>query len=121
MPGERGRRGLFALDPASGKDLWYKRSPSVGCHWQSGIPCFNAQSAAPSAVPGVIFAGTMDGHERAYASADGNVLWDFDAAGRTYRTINGVSDQTGGAPNASSCAIPHGQVVLVFGDLSSDG
>src|SRR5260370_19330081 len=92
---ENGRPGLFALDPASGKDLWYKRSPSVGCHWQSGIPCFNAQSASPSAVPRVIFARTMDGHERAYASARGNVPCYFDAASRTYRTINTATDRTG--------------------------
>jgi polyvinyl alcohol dehydrogenase (cytochrome) len=118
---ENGRPGLFALDPASGKDLWYKRSPSVGCHWQSGIPCFNAQSAAPSAVPGVIFAGTMDGHERAYASADGNVLWDFDTAGRTYRTINGVSDQTGGPIDVSSGTIADGMLFLISGYLGIAG
>src|SRR5260370_5599330 len=119
--GENGRPGLFALDPTTGQDLLYTPSPSVGCHWQSGIPCFNAQSAAPSAVPGVIFAGTMDGHERAYASADGNVLSDSDAAGRTYRTINGVSDQTGGPVYRNSGANPDGQVVLISGSLQLAG
>ena len=61
---ETGRPGLFALDPSTGKDLWY-------------APSFEALSAAPSAIPGVIFAGSTDGHERAYAAADGRVLWDF--------------------------------------------
>jgi polyvinyl alcohol dehydrogenase (cytochrome) len=112
---ENGRPGLFALDPTTGKDLWYQPSPRVGCHWQSGIPCFDAQSAAPSAVPGVIFAGTTDGHERAYASADGNVLWDFDTVGRTYRTINGVSDQTGGPIDVSSGTIADGMLFLTSG------
>jgi len=68
---ETGRPGLFALDPATGKDLWY-------------APSFAAQSAAPSVIPGVIFAGSTDGHERAYAAADGRVLWDFD----THQTID---------------------------------
>jgi polyvinyl alcohol dehydrogenase (cytochrome) len=121
LTAEDGRPGLFALDPTTGKDLWYKPSPRVGCHWHSGIPCFNAQSAAPSAVPGVIFAGTTDGYERAYASADGNVLWDFDTAGRTYRTINGVSDQTGGRIDVSSGTIADGMLFLISGYLGNAG
>jgi polyvinyl alcohol dehydrogenase (cytochrome) len=118
---ENGRPGLFALDPTTGKDLWYKPSPRVGCHWHSGIPCFNAQSAAPSAAPGVIFAGTTDGHERAYASADGNVLWDFDTAGATYRAINGVADQTGGPIDVSSGTIADGMLFLISGYLGTAG
>lgn len=118
---ENGRPGLFALDPATGKDLWYQPSPRIGCHWQSGTPCFNAQSAAPSAVPGVIFAGTMDGHERAYASADGNVLWDFDTAAQTYRTINGVREQTGGPIDVSSGTIADGMLFLISGYLGNAG
>jgi polyvinyl alcohol dehydrogenase (cytochrome) len=118
---ENGRPGLFALDPTTGKDLWYMPSPRIGCHWQSGIPCFNAQSAAPSAVPGVIFAGTTDGHERAYASADGKVLWDFDTAGQTYRTINGVSDQAGGPIDVSSGTIADGMLFLISGYLGVAG
>jgi len=118
---ENGRPGLFALDPTTGKDLWYKPSPRRGCQWQSGIPCFNAQSAAPSAIPGVVFAGSMDGHERAYASADGTVLWDFDTAGRTYRTINGVNDQTGGPIDVSSGTLADGMLFLISGYLGVAG
>jgi polyvinyl alcohol dehydrogenase (cytochrome) len=121
LTAENGRPGLFALDPTTGKDLWYTPSPRVGCHWPGAIPCFNAQSAAPSAVPGVIFAGTMDGHERAYASADGKVLWDFDTAGRTYRTINGVSGQTGGPIDVSSGTIADGMLFLISGYLGIAG
>jgi polyvinyl alcohol dehydrogenase (cytochrome) len=77
---ENGRPGLFALDPATGKDIWYVPSPKVACSWSRGTPCFNAQSAAPFAIPGVIFAGTTDGHARAYAAVDGRILWDFDTA-----------------------------------------
>jgi polyvinyl alcohol dehydrogenase (cytochrome) len=121
LTAENGRPGLFALDPTTGKDLWYQPSPRVGCHWHSGVACFNAQSAAPSAVPGVIFAGTTDGHERAYASADGNMLWDFDTAGRTYRTISGVSDQTGGPIDVSSGTVADGMLFLISGYLGIAG
>jgi polyvinyl alcohol dehydrogenase (cytochrome) len=99
-----GRPGLFALDPATGKDIWYAPAPKVPCKWTSGTPCFNAQSAAPFAVPGAVFAGTTDGHERAYAAADGRVLWDFDT-GRA----------SGGAIDVSSGSLANGMLFVISG------
>ena len=52
-----GRPGLFALNPATGKDIWYAPTPKVPCSWTSGAPCFNAQSAAPFAIPGADLRG----------------------------------------------------------------
>jgi polyvinyl alcohol dehydrogenase (cytochrome) len=98
---ENGRPGLFALDPATGKDIWYVPSPKAPCSWTNGAPCFNAQSAAPFAIPGVIFAGTTDGHERAYAAADGRILWDFDT--------------THGAIDVSSGSLANGVLYLISG------
>jgi polyvinyl alcohol dehydrogenase (cytochrome) len=112
---ENGRPGLFALDPATGKDIWYAPSPKVGCGWTGSAPCFNAQSAAPFAMPGVIFAGTTDGHERAYAAADGHILWDFDTARGTYRTINGIDNQAGGSIDVSSGSLANGMLYLISG------
>ena len=99
-----GRPGLFALNPATGKDIWYTPAPKVPCGWTSGAPCFNAQSAAPFVVPGAVFAGTTDGHERAYAAADGRVLWDFDT-GRS----------SGGAIDVSSGSLANGMLFLISG------
>ncbi|MBV9082820.1 MAG: PQQ-binding-like beta-propeller repeat protein [Acidobacteriaceae bacterium] len=112
---ETGRSGLFALNPATGKDIWYTPSPKVTCAWASGAPCFNAQSAAPFAVPGVIFAGTTDGHERAYAASDGHILWDFDTAQRTYRTINGIAEQPGGPIDVTSGSLAGGMLYVISG------
>jgi polyvinyl alcohol dehydrogenase (cytochrome) len=110
-----GRSGLFALDPASGKDIWYVPSPKVGCGWAGSAPCFNAQSAAPFATPGVIFAGTTDGHERGYDAANGRILWDFDTARETYRTINGVDGQVGGSIDVTSGSLANGMLYLISG------
>ncbi len=99
-----GRPGLFALNPATGKDIWYAPTPKVPCSWTSGAPCFNAQSAAPLVIPGAVFAGTTDGHERAYAAADGRVLWDFDT-GRA----------SGGAIDVSSGSLVNGMLFLISG------
>ena len=47
--------------------------------------CSPAQSAAVSAIPGVAFSGAVDGHMRAYSTADGTILWDVDTV-QTYET-----------------------------------
>ena len=56
--------------------------------------CSPAQSAAVTAIPGVVFSGSMDGHLRAYSAEDGKVLWDFDTA-RAYQAVNGVAGHGG--------------------------
>jgi hypothetical protein len=104
-----------ALDPATGKDIWYAPSPKVACSWSASAPCFNAQSAAPFAIPGVVLAGTMDGHERAYAATDGRILWDFDTARGTYQTINGVAGQAGGSIDVSSGSLASGMLYVISG------
>ena len=45
-------------------------------------------------VPGVVFAGALDGRVRAYSTIDGKVLWDFDTA-RPFATVNGVPAEGG--------------------------
>ena len=57
--------GLFALDPASGQIVW--TTPHPGCGDRPG--CSPAQSAAVTAIPGIVFSGGIDGHLRAYAAA----------------------------------------------------
>ena len=57
--------------------------------------CLTANSAAPSVSDAVIFAGDLNGTLRAYATADGRVLWEYDTA-REFETTNGVS-ATGGS------------------------
>jgi polyvinyl alcohol dehydrogenase (cytochrome) len=42
-----------------------------------------------------VFAGAFDGHERAYATKDGQLLWDFDT-GRSFDAANG-GQATGGS------------------------
>ena len=56
--------------------------------------CSPAQPGAVTAIPGVAFAGSMDGHVRAFAPKSGKVVWDFDTV-RSYDTVNGVPGQGG--------------------------
>ena len=51
--------------------------------------CDPGISAAVTAIPGVVFAGHMDGSLRAYGSETGEVLWETDTD-RAYETISGA-------------------------------
>ena len=82
--------GLFAFSLATGKLVWHAEAPVCTDRPQ----CSPAQSAAVTAIPGVVFSGSVDGHLRAYASADGRILWDFDTM-RDYQTVNGVPGKGG--------------------------
>ena len=83
--------GVFALDLMTGEVVWSTPTPDV-C---GDTPrCLRANSAQPTAIPGVVFAGGLDGHIRAYAADDGHIVWDYDTA-REYETVNGVPARGG--------------------------
>ncbi|MDO9713355.1 outer membrane protein assembly factor BamB family protein [Paracraurococcus lichenis] len=82
--------GLHALDLAAGDVVWHTSHP--GCHAAPG--CSPAQSAAVTAIPGVVFSGGLDGHLRAYSAADGSIIWDVDTKAE-YQTVNGVMARGG--------------------------
>jgi len=77
--------GLYALSQATGEIIWH--TPHPGCQDKPG--CSPAQSAAVTAIPGVVFSGGLDGHLRAYASTTGEIVWDVDTA-HDYTTVNGA-------------------------------
>jgi polyvinyl alcohol dehydrogenase (cytochrome) len=81
--------GLFALKLESGDVVWH--TPPPAC---TRPGCSPAQSAAVTAIPGVVFSGGVDGHLRAYSSEDGTIIWDMDTM-REYVTVNGVKAQGG--------------------------
>ncbi len=96
--------GLAAVDLASGAVRW--TAPPVSCGARS--PCSPAQAAAATAIPGVVFSGSADGHLRAYASDDGAIIWDYDTV-REYATVNGVPAR-GGSLNNAGAAVVDGMV-----------
>jgi polyvinyl alcohol dehydrogenase (cytochrome) len=101
--------GLFALDPATGRVVWH--TPHPGCGDRPG--CSPAQSAAVTAIPGVVFSGGLDGHLRAYASRTGEIIWDVDTA-HSYDTANGVV-ATGGALDGPGPVVAGGTVFVNSG------
>jgi polyvinyl alcohol dehydrogenase (cytochrome) len=84
------RRWTLRARPSSGQIVW--TTPHPGCGNQPG--CSPAQSAAVTAIPGIVFSGGIDGHLRAYAADKGAIVWDVDTA-QPYKTVNGVTGNGG--------------------------
>jgi polyvinyl alcohol dehydrogenase (cytochrome) len=101
--------GLTALRVAEGTKAWYAAPPT--CASRPG--CSPAQSAALTAIPGVVFSGSMDGHMRAFAAEDGKILWDFDTR-RDFSTVNGVAAK-GGAIDGPGPVIVNGMLFMNSG------
>ena len=95
-----------ALRIANGEKVWHTPAPKLTCTGPRG--CSGAQSAAISAIPGIVFSGSIDGHFRAYSSKDGTIVWDFDTS-REFETVNKVK-ATGGSIDAAGPAIAGGMV-----------
>jgi polyvinyl alcohol dehydrogenase (cytochrome) len=93
--------GLWALKLATGEVVWH--TPHPGC---TRPGCSPAQSAAVTAIPGVVFSGGVDGHLRAYSARDGAIIWDVDTE-REYLTVNGVK-ASGGSLDESGPVIVGG-------------
>jgi polyvinyl alcohol dehydrogenase (cytochrome) len=87
--------GIHAYRLATGEKVW--SVPPVGCNGRPN--CSPAQSAAISAIPGVVFSGSVDSHLRAYSTKDGKVLWDHNAA-QEYKTVNGLKASGGSFDSA---------------------
>jgi polyvinyl alcohol dehydrogenase (cytochrome) len=100
--------GLWALDLATGRVVWH--TPHPGC---AKPGCSPAQSAAVTAIPGVIFSGGVDGHLRAYSAADGRIIWDYDTE-RDYATVNGVK-ASGGSLDESGAVVVGGMLYVNSG------
>jgi len=102
--------GLTALNVLDGAKVWV--TPGTPCA-PPRPGCSPAQPAAVSAIPGVVFSGAMDGHLRAFSSADGKLLWDVDTA-KTYTTVNGVPG-TGGSLDGAGPVVAAGMVFVNSG------
>jgi polyvinyl alcohol dehydrogenase (cytochrome) len=102
--------GLHAVDAANGKVLWKALADNV-CGDRKN--CDPGISSAISAVPGMVFAGHLDGRFRAYDGRNGKVLWSFDTT-KEVKTITGEMAH-GGSMSGPGAAISNGHVVVNSG------
>ena len=107
--GTHAAAGVYALDPKTGQVLWYAASPP--CQGQKD--CIAVNSAAPAVIPGLVFAGGLDGHIRAYRSDSGTIVWDYNTA-VPFQTTNGVAGE-GGAIDGPAPVISRGMLFVNSG------
>jgi polyvinyl alcohol dehydrogenase (cytochrome) len=103
--------GLTALRIATGEKSWF--TPPIVCRPDAKPGCSPAQSQAVTAIPGVVFSGSLDGHLRAYSAEEGKILWDFDTV-REYQTVNGVR-ASGGSLNGPGAVVAGGMLFVNSG------
>jgi polyvinyl alcohol dehydrogenase (cytochrome) len=113
-----GPGALVALDLATGTVRWRTPTPQAPCAW-GAARCSHALIAAVSAMPGIVFAGAMDGWIRAYDVRDGRIVWEFDTA-QTFDAVNGAK-ATGGAIDYGGQAIAHGMLLVNSGSMRQPG
>jgi polyvinyl alcohol dehydrogenase (cytochrome) len=102
--------GLRAIDLKTGKIIWSALPSACG---DGRTDCSPAQSAAVTAIPGVVFSGSVDGHLRAYSTSTGKVLWDVDTE-REFPTVNGKAAR-GGSIDVAGPAVVNGMLFVNSG------
>lgn len=102
-------KGVYALDATSGEQIWnYSQAGGV--------------NSSPVVLDGVVYIGTGTGHVLALKSGNGEKLWDFKTAARTYKDGYTSSDGV-----LSSPAVVDGRVFVdsqlyyVYALNASDG
>ncbi len=108
----KGPGGLTAIRVANGEKAWFTPAPKPICAWGTRN-CTAAQSQAVTAIPGVVFSGSQDGHLRAFSAADGRVIWDVDTA-QPVITVNGVP-AIGGSLDVGGATVAGGMVYVNSG------
>jgi polyvinyl alcohol dehydrogenase (cytochrome) len=102
--------GLTALDVLTGAKVWF--APSTPCT-PARAGCSPAQPGAVTVIPGAVISGSMDGHLRAFSTADGSKLWDVDTQ-HSYTTLNGVEAQ-GGSLDGVGAVVVDGMLYINSG------
>ena len=108
-----GPGGLHAVRLETGARVWYappKQPPLCA----GASVCSTAQSAALTAIPGVVFSGSADGGIRAYSTKDGTVIWEFDT-NQSFETVNGVK-ANGGSIDGPGPIIVDGMLYVTSGN-----
>ena len=91
---------LTALDMKIGAKRWQTSAPTPACTW--GAQCPHAEAQAVTVIPGIAFSGSMDGHLRAYSSADGKASSGTTTPRGTFGTVNGVKASGGSKDEVGS-------------------
>ncbi|MBS0580695.1 MAG: PQQ-binding-like beta-propeller repeat protein [Proteobacteria bacterium] len=102
------RDGLYALDAWSGRLAWSAAAQDYCTRAHCG-----GNPAAALAIPGVVFAGAVDGMLRAFDSHSGHMLWEYDTSAEV-TTVSGERAH-GGTISGSGLMVAEGTVYVNSG------
>lgn len=113
-----GTGALAAVNVKNGRVIWRTPAPPRPCVW-GNKRCAQAQVGAVTAIPGVAFAGSLDGRVRAYSSASGRILWEFDTSD-SFAAVNGAT-ATGGGIDYGGQTVANGMLFVHSGSGRQPG
>jgi polyvinyl alcohol dehydrogenase (cytochrome) len=101
--------GMHALDIRGGAPLWQTPNDGRLCHGRPS--CNGGLQSAPTATPGLIMIGSLDGWLRIYSAATGEVLWRYDTT-QPVRTVSGGTTR-GGSMGGGAGPIAYHRLLIV--------
>jgi len=104
---------VAAVQLATGEKRWFTPVEAPSGSGPRG------ETAALTAIPGVIFSGSWEGVVRAFSSDDGHLLWEYDTM-RDFQTVNGVKAK-GGSMAAPGPTVVDGMVFVGSGYTFTTG
>jgi polyvinyl alcohol dehydrogenase (cytochrome) len=113
----RSAGGMRAVNVDTGAVVWSKDAEARLCGTERG--CSQAQGAAVTAIPGIVFSVSMDGGIRAHAADDGTTVWQFNT-NQEFQTVNGVKAK-GGAIDGPGVVVSNGMMYVNSGYVSLIG
>ena len=108
--------GLTALRIADGSKVWHASARRVRT---SARRLQSFAAGCRTAIPGVVFAMSTDGHIRAHAAEDGRVIWDFNTA-REFEAVNKVPGR-GGSIDGPGAVVVNGIMFISSGYTRNGG
>jgi polyvinyl alcohol dehydrogenase (cytochrome) len=105
--------GVAAVRMDTGEQKWFTPIPPKPGPGPKG------ENAAITAIPGAIFSGGWDGMLRAFSTADGHLLWEYNMV-RDYETVNHVPTK-GGSMAAPGPTVAGGMVFVGSGYVFGAG
>ncbi|MCY3969515.1 MAG: PQQ-binding-like beta-propeller repeat protein [Acidobacteria bacterium] len=115
----RTKGAMAAIRAETGERVWYTPTPPANCPDPSPQRCGSGLDGAATVIPGVVFAGAMDGMLRAYSTTDGRIIWEVDTA-QEFETVNDVPAR-GGMLNGPGPTVVDGMLFTGSGYASGTG
>ena len=118
------KSGMYGLKIADGGMAWSNAAPDPNCAIAPKGSliniCTGGLSAAPTAIPGLVIEGSLDGILRAYSVKDGKLAWSFDVGQTSFQPLNAAAPLKGDTMNAAGATVAGGTLYQISGYQTSN-